>query len=153
MDLEWIKNMISIPFTEIILKELRTDPSLRVYAKRSLDKWRELSPSASVLSLVSGLKRIKRSDIAKKIEQQLLTMVCKNNIIEQRALDFRMSGKRLPRPLLLLIFLSMINLLQLETEFLGLVRVRNTIDQHNDSIPGATISSIIPPISKSAAYR
>ena len=79
MDLEWIKiikNMTSIPFTEIILKEPRADPSLRVYAKRSLDKWRELSPSASVLSLVSALKRIKRSDIAKKIEQQLLTMVC-----------------------------------------------------------------------------
>ena len=44
-------------------------------ALRSLDKWKSLSKVTSVNALVRTLKSIKKPEVAKKIEKQVLTVV------------------------------------------------------------------------------
>lgn len=50
-------------------------PPSEQMALRSLDKWTSLSKVTSVNALVRTLKTIKKTDVAKKIEKQILTVV------------------------------------------------------------------------------
>jgi len=50
-------------------------PPSEQMALRSLDKWKSLSEVTSVNALVRTLKSIKKAEVAKKIEKQVLTIV------------------------------------------------------------------------------
>jgi hypothetical protein len=50
-------------------------PPSEQMALRSLDKWTSLSKVTSVNALVRTLKTIKKTDVAKRIEKKVLTVV------------------------------------------------------------------------------
>lgn len=75
----WVVGLLRIKFSSlfsVLDMDFRSiHPPSEQMALRSLDKWKSLSNVTSVNALVRTLKSIKKTEVAKKIEKHVLTVV------------------------------------------------------------------------------
>ena len=59
-------------FSVIDLSSRRADPTFTGLTMKSLEKWRRVSATASIPELVSTLRRLKKQQIVRKIQRQVM---------------------------------------------------------------------------------